>query len=146
MGVAEDENYQWCRCEHDESHPEESLWQPATIPEKTHSPVQKKPYCKKCGKMKYLGSATAKKIGFYLNLLGELQKRSEILRRRGVKEMKLTDVQKRTIVKILESDEYFLDIFSNNQYSQYDMFRDCVLKNSTIPPYLIDSVYGDLKG
>ncbi|MCK5773486.1 MAG: hypothetical protein KAH57_06830 [Thermoplasmata archaeon] len=144
--MPEEEVNQLCRCEHDETHTEESLWQPSTIPEKIHSPVQKKPYCKKCGKMKYLGSATAKKIGFYLNILAEIQKRSEILRKRGVKEMILTDVQKRVIVKFLESDEYFLDIFANNQYSQYEMFRKCVLNNSTIPPYLIDSVHGDLKG
>ncbi len=146
MGVPEEVDDQWCMCEHDETHSDESLWQPPSRSERMHSPVQKKPYCKKCGKMKYLGSAPAKKIGFYLNLLGEIQKRSDILRKRGVKGMRLTDVQKRMIIKILESDEFFLDKFANNLYSQHDMFRNCLLQNSSIPPYLIDSVCEDFKG
>ena len=70
----------------------------------------------------------------------------DILRKRGVKGMRLTDVQKRMIIKILESDEFFLDKFANNLYSQHDMFRNCLLQNSSIPPYLIDSVCEDFKG
>jgi len=133
-------------CVHEESHKDEAIWVKPDIKEHIHSPTQKRSYCKKCGKIKYLGSARAKKMGFYVNLLKEIQRKGDVLHRRGITKHKLTQVQIRLILKELREDEFFLDNFCNHRYSQWDKFRETLKKYCPLPDEAIEPVYRDFKG
>lgn len=141
--VEEDETH---LCEHIESHKDHSIWVKPDLKERVHSPAQKRSYCKKCGKIKYVGSARAKKMGFYVNLLKEIQRKSEVLNRRGITRHRLTQVQIRLILKELKEDEFFLDSFCTHSYSQWERFRDVLKKYCPLPEEAIEPVYRDFKG
>lgn len=133
-------------CEHDESHKDESIWVKPDISERVHSPAQKRSYCKKCGKVKYIGSARAKKMGYYVNLLKEIQRKGDVLYRRKITKHRLTQVQIRLILKELREDEYFSDHFCTHSYSQWDRFRKTLKKYCPLPDEAIDPVFRDFKG
>lgn len=133
-------------CIHDQSDPDQSLWIKPSPTERVHSPAQKRPYCKICGRIKYSGSANVKKMGFYVNLLKELQKRTEILKKRRIMDHKLTNVQIRLIVQDLERDEDFLDSFSNNRHNQWEHFKWIVKSHCRIEDDILEMVYRDFKG
>ncbi|MBN1389161.1 MAG: hypothetical protein JXA22_00805 [Candidatus Thermoplasmatota archaeon] len=133
-------------CQHIESHKDHSIWVKPDISERMHSPAQKRTYCKKCGKIKYMGSARAKKMGFYVNLLKEIQRKAEVLNRRGITKHRLTHVQVRLILKELQDDEFFSDAFCTHQYSQWDRFKATLRKYCPLPEEAIEPVYRDFKG
>jgi len=137
---------EYCICDHDIVHKDQAVWIKPSEKEKVHSPSQRRPYCKKCGRLKYMGSAPAKKMGFYINLLTEIQKKLDVLYRRKATRHRLTSVQIRLVIKDLEMDDFFLDQFSNQRYSQYDFFRITLQKYCPVPDELIQSVYMDFKG
>lgn len=133
-------------CEHDETHPDKSIWVKPSPSERIHSPAQRRPYCKYCGRIKYTGSARAKKMGFYINVLKELQRKVEVLYRRKRTNHRLTKVQIRLILKELESDEDFRDRFSNNRYNQWIHFKEVVGHYCGIDEELMEQVLRELKG
>lgn len=134
------------QCDHDESHKDQAIWVKPDVKERIHSPAQKRSYCRKCGKIKYIGSARARKMGFYVNLLKEIQRKSEVLHRRGITRHRLTQVQIRLILKELNEDEFFLDTFCTHSYSQWDRFRETLRKYCPLPEEAIEPVYRDFKG
>ena len=85
-------------------------------------------------------------MGFYINLLKEIQKKIEVLRRRGITKQKLTNVQIRLIIKDLKEDEVFQDRFSNYRSSQLSFFKETLKRYCPIDDEIIDSVYQDFKG
>lgn len=137
---------EFCLCDHDIVHKDKAVWVKPSEIENVHSPSQRRPYCKKCGRLKYMGSAPAKKMGFYINLLKEIQKKLEAMHRRKATRHRLTSVQIRLIIKDLEKDDFFLDRFSNQRYSQYDFFKMTLQKYCPVPDEIIQSVYSDFKG
>jgi hypothetical protein len=144
--LPDDENVEYCICDHDIVHKDNAVWIKPSNVENVHSPSQRRPYCKKCGRLKYMGSATAKKMGFYINLLKEIQKKLDAMHRRKATRHRLTSVQIRLIIKDLEKDDFFLDRFSNQRYSQYDFFKMTLQKYCPVPDEIIQSVYQDFKG
>ncbi len=133
-------------CDHEESHSDHSIWVKPSPSERIHAPAQKRPYCKVCGRIKYLGSAPTKKMGFYINILKEVQRKVDVLHRRKITRHKLTQVQMRLILKELGSDVEFNDRFSNNRYNQWDHFKSTVKRYCDIDEELLDSIYRDFKG
>ena len=141
-----DPDKDYCMCEHEEVHSDKSVWIKPSPSENIHSPAQKRTYCKKCGKIKYTGTSTAKKLGFYVNILKELQRKSEVLHRRKIIRSRLTKVQIRLILKEIENDDDFLDRFSNNRNNQWIHFKEIVGKYYEIDEEIIESVLRDFKG
>lgn len=139
------ENEPVCICEHDVSHKTESIWVKPPRSERKHTPQQPRLYCKICGRLQYTGSAYARDLGFYVNMLKELKQKVDVLYKRGKARNKLTQTHLRLIVDDLKNDPDFLDAFSNQEYSQYDFFKACVLKHSSVEEYLIDSIYEQMK-
>lgn len=91
--------------------------------------------------MKYTGSATAKDLGFYVNLLAEIKQKVDSLYRRKRVKQRITQTQVRLIVNELKTDEDFLDAFSNQSYNQYEFFKDSVKRHCNIEDYIIDDIY-----
>ena len=141
-----EEDEEVCICDHEESHKDLSIWVKPDIRERIHSPSQKRSYCVKCGKIRYLGSARAKKMGFYINLLKDIQRKSDVLYKRKVTKHRLTQVQIRLILKELREDEFFSDQFCNHRYSQWEKFRKTLMKYCPLPDEAVDPVYRDFKG
>ena len=137
---------EFCQCEHEESHSDHSIWVKPSPSERIHSPAQKRPYCKKCGRIKYMGSAPTKKMGFYINILKEVQRKIDVMYRRKITKHRLTQVQMRLVLKELNADEDFNDRFSNNRYNQWDHFKTTLKKYCDIDEELLDSIYRDFKG
>ena len=133
-------------CEHDEVHRDKAIWVKPSRAERIHSPTQKRTYCRKCGKIKYVGSAGARKLGYYINLLKEVQRKVDVLYRRKITKHRLTNVQLRLIIKELKTDDYFLDRFANNREAQYNLLKRSIMKYCSMPEEIIDSVYRDFKG
>lgn len=134
-----------CTCEHDVSHKTEAVWIKPPANERKHTPEQPRLYCKKCGRLQYTGSANARDLGFYVNMLKEIKKKVEVLYKRGKSRNKLTQVHMRLIIEDLKRDPDFLDSFSNQQFSQYDFFKACLRKHCEIEEYIIDSVYDQMR-
>lgn len=93
-----------------------------------------------------MGSAPTKKMGFYINILKEIQRKIEVLHRRKITNHRLTQVQIRLVLKELNADEEFNDRFSNNRYNQWDHFKTIVRKYCNINDEIMDSIYMDFKG
>jgi hypothetical protein len=142
----EEDDREYCLCEHEESHSDHSIWVKPSPSERIHSPAQKRPYCKKCGTFKYLGSAPTKKMGFYINILNEVQRKIDVLDKRKITKHRLTQVQMRLILKELNADDEFNDRFSNNRYNQWNRFKEVLKKYCDIDEELVDSIYRDFKG
>lgn len=141
-----DPDRDYCQCEHEEVHSDRSIWVKPSPTEKVHAPAQKRTYCRKCGKIRYRGTSTARKLGYYINILKELQRKSEVLHRRKIIRSRLTKVQMRLITKDLEEDDEFLDRFSNNRNNQWIHFKKVVRKYFDIDEEVLDSILRDLKG
>jgi hypothetical protein len=140
-----DEEEPLCICEHKVSHKSESLWIKPPKSERKHSPQQPRLYCKTCGRLQYTGSAIAKELGFYVNMLKEIKQKVDVLYKRGKARSKMTQVHMRLIIDDLRSDPDFLDAFSNQQYTQYDFFKACVMKHCDIEEYVIDLIYEKMR-
>ncbi len=144
--VPSDEEKEAIGCDHEDTRSENFVWIKPSPSEKVHSPAQKRQFCPKCGKIKYQGSATAKKMGFYVNILKEIQRKMDVLYKRKMANSKLTQVQVRLILKELEEDEEFNDRFSNNQHNQWGHFKFAIKRHCDIPEELVESIYRDFKG
>ena len=134
------------RCLHRQSDNDRSIWVHPSRSERVHSPAQKRPYCLDCGKVKYLGSARAKKMGFFINLLSEVQERLEVERRRKLTNHKLTQVQMRLIIKDLVEDDFFTDRWANHKFGQWEFFKLAVRRRCDVSEDLLEHVLSDFKG
>lgn len=111
-------------CEHQCSC---SDWLPI-LKEKKESTLAPHPYCHLCGLVRNIGPDRAKKTGFFIEILSELERYLNHEHSKGAR-CKLTEAQKRLISKDLEDDELFIDIFGNLASSQKERFVEIVLKH-----------------
>lgn len=133
-------------CVHKESHTDKSIWVKPTPDEKKHSPTLKRPYCLHCGKIKYIGSAKIRKMGYFHNLLREIRGKMDVLYRRKVLRKRMTDVQIRLVLQDLENDDFFSDDFSNNSFCQWEFFKRAVKKHCIISDEVMEEVHRDFRG
>lgn len=85
------------------------------------------PYCGKCGLVRNVGPDRPKKIGFYVDKLSELERYLENEDSKGGKN-KLTEAQKRLIVKEMEDQEVFIDLYGVMASTQKEKFIEIVQK------------------
>lgn len=130
----------YCTCDHDVIHKDHKLWVKPPRSEKKHTPQQPRLYCKKCGRLKYTGSAFAREMGYYVNLLNEVKRKMDLLYRRKIIKRRMTKTQVQTIIRDLMNDDDFRDNFSNQSFSQYDLFKSTVKKYTNIDDCIIDSI------
>jgi hypothetical protein len=133
-------------CVHKESHSDKSLWVKPTPFERKHSPALKRPYCLHCGKIKYIGSARIRKMGYFHNLLREIRGKVDVLYRRKISKKRMTDVQIRLIVQDLERDDFFSDDFCNNSFCQWEFFKETVKRHCAVSDEVMEEVHREFKG
>ena len=88
------------------------------------------PYCVRCGIVKNISSDRARRIGYYVNTLARLGRRTG-----GI-----TKVQMRLIVKELEGSDGFEDSYSMTGHTQKDIFINAVKKYCNLSEHLISSM------
>ncbi len=83
------------------------------------------PYCDKCGLVRNVGPDRPRKLGFYVDKLSELEKHLEREDSKGGKS-KLTEAQKRLIVKKMEEEKVFNDLYGVLASTQEEKFVEIV--------------------
>ncbi|MFW5907892.1 MAG: hypothetical protein ACOCTR_05970 [Candidatus Natronoplasma sp.] len=101
-------------------------WLPL-LRKKTEMTLAPHPYCKKCGLVRNIGPDRPKKLGFYVDKLSELEKYLREEDSKGGKK-KLTEAQKRLIVKEMQNREVFKDLYGVLASTQKDEFVKIVQK------------------
>ncbi len=85
------------------------------------------PYCESCGLVRNVGPDRPRKLGYYIDKLSELEK--YLKKEEGKKgKSKLTEAQKRLIVKELEEEEIFNDLYGVLASTQEKKFIEIVKK------------------
>lgn len=102
------------------------------LPTLDHGTLAPHPWCVECGRVAAVGSARALDLGGLLNLLGRLTER---LRREGYK---LTEAQRRLIVKRLEALEAD-DRFGLTREAQQRMVSEVVASHVRTQPAIVQS-------
>lgn len=85
------------------------------------------PYCDRCGLVRNIGPDRAKKLGHYVEVLSEIERYLRHESKKGGRG-KLTESQKRLVVKKMEEDEIFKDLYGTISPAQEDRFVDIVLE------------------
>ncbi len=110
-------------CEHLKSG---SDWLPI-LKERQDSTLAPHPYCRSCGLVRNIGPDRARKLGFYTEVLSELERYLRLEYSKKGKH-KLTESQKRLMVKEMEEDILFNDIYGSIASAQEERFVDIVRK------------------
>jgi len=105
-------------CQHVECGSKEKVWLPYRVRENMHG-LKPHSYCVRCGVVKNIGSDKAKDIGYYMNILSNIEKKLKIP---GSK------VRMRLVAKHLEDIGGFDDTYSMSRYQQEKIFTDAVKK------------------
>ncbi len=85
------------------------------------------PYCEKCGLVRNIGPDRPRKIGYYIDKLSELERYLKNEDSKGGKN-KLTEAQKRLIVKEMEEQEVFKDLYGVLASTQKEKFIEIIKK------------------
>ncbi|MFP4000841.1 MAG: hypothetical protein ACLFSM_04460 [Thermoplasmata archaeon] len=85
------------------------------------------PYCEDCGLVRNIGPDRPRKLGYYVDKLSELERYLEKEASKGDKS-KLTEVHKRLIVKEMEDEEVFTDLYGVLATTQEKKFVNIVKK------------------
>jgi biotin synthase-related radical SAM superfamily protein len=109
------------KCEHNAKG---SVW--AKIPEGT---MKLHPVCGNCGTLKNVSSSKGKKLGYYLKVLSELRKM-----------YKISEAQLRLIVRELESNEDFCDLWWVSYEQQKKIFISVVRKYVNVTTQILESL------
>jgi hypothetical protein len=111
-------------CIHKPVSSQDAVWLPPHDKSDSHIPAQRRVYCLGCGSVKYQGSDKAKKLGFFMNLLSKINEQISKENRRGVKHVKsITEVQKRLMIREMESNDIFMDPWVSTRKLQLAVFR-----------------------
>lgn len=102
-------------CSHKSCGNEERIWLPVRTDGK--SEVVPHPWCIKCGMIKNISSDRAKGMGYWTNILSTISYHFNI-----------TEVQKRLVIKELESYDGFADTYSMTYSAQQRIFINVVKK------------------
>lgn len=85
------------------------------------------PFCDRCGLVRNIGPDRPRKLGFYTDVLSKLEGYLENEHSRGGRH-KLIEAQKRLIVKEMEEDELFQDLYGAKGSAQEDKFVEIFRK------------------
>ncbi|MFW5898511.1 MAG: hypothetical protein ACOCT7_01500 [Candidatus Saliniplasma sp.] len=85
------------------------------------------PYCENCGLVRNIGPDRPRKMGFYVDALNELQRYLREESKKGGKP-KLIEAQKRLIVKEMQKDDLFQDLYGTLASAQKERFIELVQK------------------
>jgi hypothetical protein len=115
-------------CCHESCGFEERIWLPERL--STKSDVALHQWCVLCGVIRNISDDRPKKIGFWINVLSRIAKR-----------FSLTETQKRLMVKEIESNECFEDLYGTTGSAQREVFikaieKYCNLGEATIASYI----------
>ncbi len=85
------------------------------------------PYCEKCGLVRNVGPDRPRKLGFYVERLSELERYLEKEDSKG-SQKKLTEAQKRLMIKDIEEHDIFNDLYGVMASTQSEKFIEIVQK------------------
>lgn len=85
------------------------------------------PYCENCGMVRNVGPDRPRKLGYYVDKLSDLERYLKQEASKGGKS-KLTEVHKRLIVKEMEEEEVFNDLYGVLATTQERKFLKIVKK------------------
>jgi hypothetical protein len=111
------------RCDHINCGSTEKVWLPYIVREHTIG-LKSHPFCIRCGMVKNIGSDRATSIGYFINVISQIEKHIKIPG---------SSVRMRQVVKDLEKIEDFEDEYSMSKYAQEKIFIDIVKKYYQIP-------------
>ncbi len=121
---------------HEECKDDEMVWLPVFA--KDHAPTTRHRFCKETGIVRNQGPEVARKTGFYINILSDLQEYLDQEARRLGPITRLTQTQIRLIAKDLEDLEGFEDKYWRTESSQVRDFIDVVrYYRKDLPPRLL---------
>jgi len=83
------------------------------------------PYCEKCGLVRNVGPDRPRKVGFYMEVLSRIEKHLKEEHDKGGK-YKLTEAHKRLMVKKIQDDEVFFDLYGVMASTQEERFMEIV--------------------
>jgi len=85
------------------------------------------PFCHDCGLVRNIGPDRPRKIGFFVDVLSELQRYLKEESKKGGKP-KLIEAQKRLIVKDMQDEDIFQDLYGAMASAQKEKFIEIVQK------------------
>lgn len=85
------------------------------------------PFCEDCGLVRNIGPDRPRKIGFFIDVLSELERYLEEENKKGGKP-KLIEAHKRLIVKDMQEEDLFQDLYGAMASAQKEMFIELVQK------------------
>jgi len=103
-------------CSHEDCGHRERLYSPPFDRRLTRVPVQRFPYCMKCGKLKNVSSDKAKLVGWYTNLLRIVNHNV------ALSHGKITQATQRLIIAEIEKVQDFEDRYHMTRSAQLDLF------------------------
>ena len=112
-------------CYHESCGNEGRVWLPEGRSLK--SDVSLHHWCIHCGVVKNISDDRPKKMGYWMNVLSRIAKR-----------FSLTQSQKRLVVKELESDECFDDLYGTTGSAQKEVFVETVKKYCSLHESIIN--------
>ena len=129
----------WSRgkCSHKDCGREHRVWLPEAFPSLDDlrapsstgkSDVSLHHWCVLCGCVQNISDDRPKKIGYWINVLSKL-----------AREYHLTDCQRRLVIKALESNEFFMDLYGTTGSSQQGVFVKTIQNYSNLDGNTIDS-------
>jgi hypothetical protein len=130
-------------CIHKPVSHQDAVWLPPDDKSDSHIPAQRRIFCLGCGMVKYQGSDRAKKLGFFMNLMSKVNEQVDKERRRGIKDVRpITEVQKRLMIREMESNEVFMDTWMSTRKLQLVVFRRMLKRHCpNLTDTLIDAAF-----
>jgi hypothetical protein len=125
------------KCSHVDCGREHRVWLPEAFaslddlrtPSSTgKSDVSLHHWCVLCGCIQNISDDRPRKIGYWINVLSKL-----------AREYHLTDCQRRLVIKTLESNEFFMDLYGTTGSSQQGVFVKTLQNYSNLDGNTIDS-------
>jgi len=114
-------------CEHKNCGREKNVWFP--IKDNNPSDILLHSWYIHCGKIKNMTEYKPHRLGFWLNILSKI-----------VKSNSLKEVQKRLILKNLEKNDCFFDLYNVNEKMQIKAFKKIIEKFCLISENSVESL------
>lgn len=111
----------YLKCTHVSCGSNERVWFPF-VSKGLSSGLKPHPYCIHCGQIKNISSDKAKNIGYFINILSDIEKNNK----------NFTQVQKRLVIKELENIDDFKDVYSMTFSGQEMIFVQILKKYSNV--------------
>jgi hypothetical protein len=125
------------KCSHKNCNRDQRIWLPETMTSleeartasgNHRSDVLLHHWCVHCGCVQNISDDRPKKIGYWINILSQIERQRPI-----------TQCQKRLIIKSLESNEFFEDMYATTGSAQRRVFVKIVQNYCKLGEHTIDS-------